>query len=217
MDFNDGSQYRVVTDPARQLEEREVYCFRAASWSQSRGGLYVDTAFHRHRTDLAAMPALLMYQFVYAHTTPEAQADFLVDALGGPLRSNEMVMLDTEAGGGFTNENVWGFARRWLTVVEEALQCRAWVYVPSALAVGLDRTRTGQRLVMAPRYSGGPQRGAAPWWPHDVHQFTDRGPFPGCPETGDVSFTSLTAQQMLARCNPAGITCECSEGATRGV
>lgn len=210
MEFNDGSQYRVVTKPIEQVNERDVYCFRAAS---ARGGsMYVDTAFERHREVLAAMDALLMYQYVYAEYSPEAQAEFLLSTVGGVLRVNEMVMLDIEAGSGIADPV--NFTHRWLAVVEPVLRCLAWVYVPSAFSNKLTRQVTGDRIVMAPRYSGGPERGLAPWWPHDVHQYTDRGYFPGCPQTGDVSYTDLTAYQMLARCNPDGVTCECAEGAT---
>ena len=208
MEFNDGSMYRVVLDPARQLAERQLYCHRAAS---ARGNVpYVDPTFVDHRNKLSAMPGLLFYQFVYlAAGTPEAQADLLVNALGGGLRTNEMVMLDVESGGGFTASNVVPFAQRWLARVESRLHTLAWVYVPSALAAGINRAVTGSRLVMAPRYSGTGARGTAPSWSHDVHQFTDRGYFPGCGQTGDTSYTTLTVDQMLRRCNPSGIATPC--------
>jgi GH25 family lysozyme M1 (1,4-beta-N-acetylmuramidase) len=203
MIMNDGSMYRVVTDPAAQLRERTVYMFRAAS---ARNGVpYVDTAFARHRDSLAAMPALCMYQFPWQNAgTPEQQAQFLIDTLGGGLRWNEMVMLDPEATSALTDPR--GFVQRWLAHIEPRLACRAWVYVPSSLAAALPRTVTGDRIVMAPRYSGTPNRGAPPTWPWDVHQYTDQGPFPGCTQSGDTSFTDLTAQQMLERCNPGAET-----------
>lgn len=198
MDFNDGSEYRVVTDPAAHLAARDTFCFRVAS---ARNGIpYLDTAFSWHRRELSRMPALLMYQFVWADAgTPEEQARYFVDAIG-TLRPNEMVMLDIEAGGSIPDPV--DFTRRWLAVVEPALNTRAWIYIPSTLADRLTPAVTGDRLRMAPRYSGTDQRGPAPWWPHDVHQYTDRGPFPGCPHTGDVSHTDLTAQQLLDRCQP---------------
>ncbi|MGH3910903.1 MAG: hypothetical protein ACRDRM_08720, partial [Pseudonocardiaceae bacterium] len=43
-------------------------------------------------------------------------------------------------------------------------------------------------------------RGAAPWWPHDVHQYTDKGYFPGCAKSGDLNYTTLSVDQILARC-----------------
>ncbi len=202
MIFNDGSQYRVVTDPAAQLAQRELYMFRAAS--ARNGVMYKDTAFDKHRDELARMPGLAMYQFVYQNVgTPENQADFLLGVIDG-LRWNEMIMLDIEAGGGITDPV--GFTRRWLAVVEAELDTQAWIYVPSVLSKQLTRQVTGNRIVMAPRYSGTAQRGTAPWWPHDVHQFTDAGPFPGCTQTGDTNYTSLTVSDMLARCNPNGLT-----------
>jgi GH25 family lysozyme M1 (1,4-beta-N-acetylmuramidase) len=204
VDFNDGSQYRVVTDPAKHRAAREIYCFRAAS---ARSGVpYVDTAFAQHRSSLAPMRALVMYQFVYTNAgTPEAQADFFLNALGGGLHTNEMVMIDPESGGGFTNSNVVDFTQRWLNRVEKALDTRAWVYVPSALSTGLSRAFTKDRIVVAPRYSGTAARGAAPWWPHDIHQYTDQGPFPGCAQSGDTNYTTLTVEDLLRRCNPNGI------------
>lgn len=204
MDFNDGSQYRVVTDPARHIEERELYCFRAASTRD--GTMYVDTAFERHRNDLASMRGLVMYQYVYVSASPEETADFFLAAIDG-LRENEMVMVDPEVGGGFTNENAPAWVQQWLDRVEAALDTRAWVYVPSALAAGLDRRFTDRRIVMAPRYSGTELRGDAPSWSWDVHQYTDRGYFPGCPDPagGDVSYTNMTVDDMLRRCNPNGI------------
>lgn len=214
--LNDGSQYRIVTDPAAHMAAREVFAFRAAS---ARGGtdLYVDTAFRQHRIELAAMPALVMYQFVYATLqTPEAQARFFLDALGGPLSVNEMVMVDPEVGGGFTTKNAADWVQRWLATVEPVLQALAWVYVPGALATALAPV-VGDRIVMAPRYSGTPERTFTPTWPHEVHQFTDRGDFPGCTQPGDLSYTALTAEDMLRRCNPQGITCECAEGPTRDI
>jgi GH25 family lysozyme M1 (1,4-beta-N-acetylmuramidase) len=210
MEFNDGSQYRQVVDPDAHMAARDLYMFRAASARRTDSRLYVDSYFMRHRETLAPMAGLVAYQFVWTHTPPEAQADFFLEALGGVLRTNEMVMVDPEPGGGFTNANAPEFVTRWLAVVEPALQCRAWVYVPGALSRGLDRAFTQDRIVMAPHYS------AVPQWSHDVHQFTDRGPFPGCPQEGDVSRTSLTVADLLRRCNPQGIACECAEGATRG-
>lgn len=198
MDFNDGSVFRVVTDPAAQLRQRQVYMHRAVTGVT--GAPAVDTTFASHRTRLAGMPLLVWYQFVYQNAgTPEAQADYLCKTLGS-LRPNEAVMLDIETRGGVTNPQ--DFARRWLAVVESRLRCRAWIYVPGALAAALPRSFTGDRIVMAPRYSGTASRGSPPAWPHDVHQYTDRGPFPGCAQSGDTSYTALTVAQLLARSRP---------------
>lgn len=207
MEFNDGSMYRVVTDPARQLAERQVYMHRAAS---ARGGApYVDPTFEDHRRRLARMPALVYFQFAYSDLSPVTQGRFLLAALGGGLCHNEMVMLDLEPGGGFAVTNAVAFFRAWVDVVEPALHTRAWVYVPLALAAALTPAVTGPRIRVAPRYSGTAARGTAPSWPYDVHQYTDRGYFPGCPQTGDTNFTSLTPTEMLARCNPDGIATPC--------
>lgn len=212
MDFNDGSEYRVVTDAARHMAEREFYCFRVAS--TRKGVMYVDAVFDRHRSSLAPMRGLLMYQFPYASASPEATADFFLKAIGGALRENEMVMIDPEVGGGFTNANAAAWTQRWLDYVEPALSTRAWVYVPGPLSTGLGRSFTKDRIVMAPRYSGSATRGAAPWWSHDVHQYTDKGYFPGCTQSGDTSFTNLSVIEMLRRCNPTGITSIHASGGT---
>jgi hypothetical protein len=167
MIFNDGSSYRVVTDPA--------------------------------------MPALCMYQFPWQNAgTPEQQAQFLIDTLGGGLRWNEMVMLDPEERSALVNPRE--FTQRWLAHIEPRLHCRSWVYVPGVLAAALPRTVTGDRIVMAPHPSATAQRGAPPDWPWDVHQYSFTGPFPGCTQSGDISYTELTAQQMLERCNPGAET-----------
>lgn len=195
MEFNDGSQYRVVSDPAAQLAQRELYCHRVASARD--GKKYVDTTFAQHRQALQAMKGLLYYQFVWQNAgTPEEQATFFCDAIG-QLADHEMVMLDIEVGGAITDPA--DFARRWLAVVEPRLRTRAWIYVPQALSKALHPLVDG-RLVMAPRYSGTATRGVKPDWPHDVHQYTDVGHFPGCKQSGDVSYTELTVQQMLDRC-----------------
>lgn len=204
VEFNDGSQYRIVSDPSQQLAQRSLFMGRAASGRN--GALYVDTAFPRHRDVLAGMPALCWYQYPWINLgTPEDHATFFCNALGGALRWNEMVMIDPEAGGGFTSADVQAWVARWLAVTESVLATKAWMYVPSTLAAGLPRAFTADRIIMAPRYSGTDAHGAEPWWPWDVHQYTDRGPFPGCAQTGDTSHTTLTAEQLLARCNPSGL------------
>lgn len=202
MEFNDGSQYRVLTSPAAQLAAgRSLFAYRVAS---ARGGRpYIDTAFRQHRDTTTRFRGTLLYQFVYADLSPESQADFFLSAIGS-LQTQEMVCLDVETGGGFNAGNVAGFAQRWLDLVEPALQTRAWLYVPGALASPLSGPLTAERVIWAPRYSGGPQRGSAPSWRHDVHQYTDRGPFPGCAATGDTSYTTHTTEALLARCNPTG-------------
>lgn len=202
--LNDGSQYRVVTDPEAHMATREVFAFRVAS---AKGGTapYVDTAFARHRDQLAGMRGLVMYQFAYANLSPESQAEFFLQALGGGLRWNEMIMIDPEVGGGFRNDQRSAdWVAHWLAIVEPALDARAWIYIPRALSPAL-QPLVGGRVVMAPRYSGTDRRGTSPDWPHDVHQFTDRGPFPGCSQSGDLSYSNLTADDMLARSNPSGM------------
>lgn len=200
MEFNDGSQYRVVSDPARHMREREMFEFRVAS--ARNGRLYVDTAFRYHREALRGMSALLLYQFAYGQWSAEQQADFFCDTVGR-LRPNEMVMLDIEQSSGISNPA--DFTRRWLARAEGWLGGLAWVYVPQELAAQVTRDVTGPRIVKAPRYSGGAGRGPAPWWPHDVHQYSDEGYFPGCSSStgGDVNWTAWTVDQMLARCKPA--------------
>lgn len=204
MEFNDGSEYRVLDSAVSQVQAgRELYAYRAASM---RGGqLYEDLAFNHHRQITAGvLRATLIYQFVYTSASPEAQADFFLQTLGYGLQPQEMVCLDLESGGGFTPANVTNFAERWLVRVEPALATKAWLYVPSALSSILSASVASDRIIWAPRYSGGAQRGAAPFWRHDVHQYTDRGFFPGCSMTGDTSYTTLTTEAMLARCNPGG-------------
>jgi GH25 family lysozyme M1 (1,4-beta-N-acetylmuramidase) len=209
VEFNDGSQYREVSNFAAYMAERDIYCCRAASASGSPRTPYVDTAFARHRAGFANIKALCFYQFPYTDAgSPEAQAQFFLDTLGGALRKHEMVMLDPESGGGFTAGNVQDFVRRWLAVVEPTLNTKAWIYVPSALSAGLPRSFTGDRLVMAPRYSGDASHGLEPSWPWDIHQYTDQGYFPGLLAStgvnGDTNHTDLTTDQILARCNPNG-------------
>jgi hypothetical protein len=192
MEFNDGSSYRVVTDPARHLRERPMFIGRAAS--ARNAGLYVDTSLAHHRTTLASMPLLVWYQYVWSQWGPETQAQFLIDTLGY-LKPNETVMLDIETAAGIADPA--DFSRRWLAHIEPRLKCRAWIYVPGALYPAL-APLIGGRVVVMPHYSG------VPTWPHDVHQYTDRGYFPGCPDQagGDVNRTALTVPQLLARSRP---------------
>jgi GH25 family lysozyme M1 (1,4-beta-N-acetylmuramidase) len=199
--FNDGSQYRVLTNPDAQLAAgRTLFAYRVAS--VRNGAPYVDTEFRTHRARTAhKFRATLLYQYVHAALTPESQADFFLNAVGNGLQSPEMVCLDAESAAGFTSTNVPIFAQRWLSRVESALNTRAWLYVPGALAAGLVPL-AADRVIWAPHYS------AVPTWRHDVHQYTDSGPFPGCAQSGDTSRTSLTAEQLLARCNPTGFSRE---------
>lgn len=200
MEFNDGSQYRVVTDPSRNRRERPMYEFRACSATNGRNK-YRDTAFDRHRRDFRGHP-VLMYQFPYQNAgSPEAQADFFLSIVS-PLGDLDMMMIDTEIMSGLVDPREW--TRRWLRHVEAKTGKLCWIYVPSHLLKPLDRSLTGPRIVKAPRYSGSARIGAKPWWSHDVHQYTDRGYFPGCPQSGDVNVTSWTVQDLLRRCNGGG-------------
>jgi hypothetical protein len=199
-EFNDGSQYRVLEDPAAYAAAgRDLFMYRVAS--QRADAMYVDTAFQQHRRAAAGLRGSCLYQYVYATPAPEQQAAFFCQAVG-VLQAHEMVMLDIESGGGIADHA--DLMRRWCRVVEPYMQTLAWIYVPGALATVLPRSVTGARIVMAPRY-GGP----VPTWSHDVHQYTDVGPFPGCSLTGDTSRTALTTEEMLARCNPGGTASPC--------
>jgi GH25 family lysozyme M1 (1,4-beta-N-acetylmuramidase) len=204
VEFNDGSQYRVLQNPDAQLQAgREMYAYRASS--ARNGALYVDSAFDYHRQVTAGrFKATLIYQFVYADFSASDQANYFLNALGYGLQTQEMVCLDMESSGGFGAQNTSTFARDWLSMVEAVLRCRAWVYVPQALSSALSSAVTPERLIWAPRYSGTPSRGPAPSWRYDAHQYTDRGFFPGCSLPGDTSYTAMTTDQMLARCNPSG-------------
>lgn len=202
MEFNDGSQYRVCADPSAYLAERDLFMFRACS--AKNGVPYVDRAFAYHRATMWECRGLVLYQYVYANAgTPEDQARFFLTTLGG-LATNEMVMLDIEPDGGVTDPV--DFMRRWCAVVEPALDTWAWIYVPGALASKLTRGVTEGRVVQAPRYSGTANRTTIPNWAHDVHQYTNQGYFPGCSETGDVSYTILTTATLLDRCNKGGFS-----------
>lgn len=198
--FNDGNQWHFVTDP--DAYPHPMYEMRAAS---ARNGVpYVDPQFHRQRELLQPrVGGFLIYQFPYQNAgSPESQADFFCRAVG-TLRPNEMVMLDTEAGSGLVDPA--DFMRRWCRIVESRLQTLAWIYVPKALAGQLTRAVTGNRIVKAPRYSGNAGRGTPPDWPHDVWQYTDRGPFPGSAHgPGDVNTTEWSLPELLKRSGRPG-------------
>jgi len=145
----------------------------------------------------------LHYQFPYENAgTPERQADFFCNAIG-ELRPNEMVMLDTEGASGLRDPA--DFTLRWYSVVEPRLRTLSWSYVPRDLRNSLTRAVTGRRIVKVPYYSGHSGVGTAPSWPYDVHQYTDRGPFPGSPHgPGDCNVTGWTTEGLLAHCRGAG-------------
>jgi Glycosyl hydrolases family 25 len=197
VEFNDGNEWHYVTDPGAYLRERDMYEMRACSASGGRP--FVDPEFYQQRDAMAGVRCFMAYQFPYQNAgSPEYQADFFCDTLG-KLRPNEIIMLDTEARGGLSDPA--GFLYRWCARAESRLNTLAVIYVPSALAGALTRVVTGPRLVKAPRYSGGPNRGAPPWWPYDIWQYTDRGWFPGSPHgPGDVNYTDLATEQVLAHC-----------------
>lgn len=201
MDFNDGSQFRVLANVDAQIQGgRSLYAYRLGSMRDRV--MYVDNAYAHHRALVADRMATVLYQYVWPRwATPEQQADFLLAAVDG-LRTREMVCLDLEPGSrdspsGLTAGNVAEFAHRWLARVEPALNTRAWLYIPSVFALPMSPV-VEDRVVWSPHYS------ATPTWPHDAHQYTDHGFFPGCSQTGDVSRTNLTADQLLSRCNPGG-------------
>lgn len=206
-EFNDGSQYRIVSNPTEHLKHRRMFETRVCSAKNGRD-LYIDTAFRRHRSELGPhLEALLLYAFPYQNAgSPEAQARYFIDALGGSLRPNEMVMLDTESGSGLNNPA--DFMRRWCAVVERTLDTLAWIYVPMDLSRALNRSVTGDRLTKKPRYSGGPGKGKPPTWEYDPRrdawQYTDKGWFPGCPQSGDCNTIDLTISEMLTRCRRPG-------------
>jgi hypothetical protein len=62
MEFNDGSQYRVLTNlDAYVGAGRDTYMFRASS--ATNGVPYTDTQFGHHRSIAAPLRAVIMYQF----------------------------------------------------------------------------------------------------------------------------------------------------------
>ncbi len=196
MEFSDGNQWHYVTDPAAYEQNRLMYEYRAASGST--GQMLIDTKFAQQRAAMQPLlDGMLYYQKPYNKETPEAQANMFCDLLGR-LAPNEMVMLDIE--GDINVPDPADFMHRWLGVVESRLNTLAWIYVPQSLSGVLTRAVTGNRIVKAPKYSGADQRGPAPSWPHDVHQYSDKGWFPGGNGPGDVNFTDLTVPQMLDRC-----------------
>lgn len=199
MQFCDGNQWHYVTNVDAYLGAGfDMYEMRTCS--ARNGRMYVDLQFENQRRLLQPrLRGYLHYQFPYQNAgTPEDQANFFCNAIG-ELRPNEMVMLDTEEGSGL--KDPVNFTRRWCNIVEPRLRTLAWNYVPSALAKQLTREVTARRIVKAPRYSGHSGVGAVPYWPHDVHQYTKEGPFPGSPHgPGDRNITSWTTEGLLARC-----------------
>jgi len=198
-EFNDGNQWHYVTDPAAYERARLMYEYRVASGST--GQMLMDTQWVQQRAAMQPLlDGMLYYQKPYNRESPEAQANLFCDLLGH-LAPNEMVMLDIE--GDINVPDPADFMRRWCAVVEPRLNTLAWVYVPQSLSGALTRAVTGNRIVKAPKYSGTDQRGPAPSWPYDVHQYTDKGAFPGGNGPGDANFTDLTVPQMLDRCRLA--------------
>jgi len=198
-EFNDGNQWHYVTDPAAYERARLMYEYRVASGST--GQMLVDTQWVQQRAAMQPLlDGMLYYQKPYNKESPEAQANLFCDLLGH-LAPNEMVMLDIE--GDINVPDPADFMRRWCAVVEPRLNTLAWIYVPQSLSGALTRAVTGNRIVKAPKYSGTDQRGPAPSWPYDVHQYTDKGAFPGGNGPGDANFTDLTVSQMLDRCRLA--------------
>ncbi len=199
MEWSDGNQYHYITDSAAYERACLMYEYRVLSGST--GQMLTDTRFAQQR---AAMQPLLDGMLYYAkpdsQSTPEQQAALFCDLLGR-LAPNEMVMLDTEPSCNLADYA--DFMRRWCAVVEPRLNTQAWIYVPQALSGALTRAVTGNRIVKAPKYSGTDQRGPAPSWPYDVHQYTDKGVFPGGNGPGDANFTDLSVPQMLDRCRLA--------------
>jgi len=195
-EFSDGNQWHYITDPAAYERARLMYEYRVASGST--GQMLVDTQWVQQRAAMQPLlDGMLYYQKPYNKESPEAQANLFCDILGH-LAPNEMVMLDIE--GDINVPDPADFVRRWCAVVEPRLNTLAWIYIPQSLSGALTRAVTGNRIIKAPKYSGTDQRGPAPSWPYDVHQYSDRGWFPGGNGPGDANFTDLTVPQMLDRC-----------------
>lgn len=197
MEYNDGSQFRVVTDPARYMRERSAYEFRVCS-AKNGNNLYVDTAFAKHRRDLQGLSLLVMYAFPYQNAgSPESQANYFADVLG-KLGPNEVAMLDCEDASGLKNPT--DFSLRWSVQVTKRLGGLEIQYAPKSLSGSINHRTMGNRLLKAPRYSGGSGKGAAPTWDYDIWQYSDQGYFPGCSQSGDINFTNLSVNDILARC-----------------
>lgn len=195
-EFNDGNQWHFITDPNAYAQNRLLYEMRVCSGST--GSMLIDTSWVQQRAAIQPLlDGMLYYQKPYNKESPEAQANLFCDLLGR-LAPNEMVMLDIE--GDINVPDPADFVRRWCAVVEPRLNTLAWIYVPQSLSGALTRAVTGNRIVKAPKYSGTDQRGPAPTWDHDVHQYSDKGWFPGGNGPGDANFTDLTVPQMLDRC-----------------
>lgn len=194
MEFNDGSKYRVLTNPQAQVQAgRTMYAYKACGASGDQQT--VDSAFSRHRIARDSFKATLIYQFVYVRFSPEASANFFVDTIGS-LCPGEMVALDPEAGGGFTAANVLDYCRRWLTVVESKLDTKAWIYTAKDFSAALS-VLTKDRVLWIPRYNDQPPS----WSRWDVWQKSEAGAFPGCAEgIGDLNYTPLSVEELLAKC-----------------
>lgn len=197
-EFNDGNQYHFITDPDAYASQRTMYEMRV--WSGSTGSMLEDTKWREQRRLMQPrLDGILWYQKPFNGMSPEEQANLLCDSLV-KLEPNEMVMLDTEKNANQPTSNLGDYAdfmRRWCAVVEPRLNTWAWIYVPLNLSQQLNRGVTGNRIVKAPHYS------ATPNWPHDVHQYTDNGYFPGANGNGDCNRTALTVREMLDRCRRA--------------
>jgi len=201
MEWSDGNQWHYITDPAAYAQARLLYEYRVCSGST--GQMLVDTRWVQQRAAMQPLlDGMLYYQKPYNKESPEVQANLFCDLLGH-LAPNEMVMLDIE--GDINVPDPADFMRRWCAVVELRLNTLAWIYVPQSLSGALTRAVTGNRIVKAPKYSGTDQRGPAPSWPYDVHQYTDKGAFPGGNGPGDANFTDLTVPQMLDRCRTVSV------------
>lgn len=188
--YNDLNQWHYVVDRDAHLAAgRRVVELRAMSGTT--GTMLVDKVWRQQRALFQpVMDLVVHYQKPYAGQSPERQATDFCALLGG-LEPNERVLYDGERDLDVPDRTE--FARRWLGVLEDRLDTLAQVYVPGTIRGEFPRSFTGDRIVKAPHYSGTPD------WPHDVHQFTDRGPIPGGNTTGDVNRTRLTVVELLAR------------------
>lgn len=196
MEFNDGSKYVILKKPELQVQAgRTLYAYKGCGASGST--LTKDPYFDHHRNLRDYFKGTLIYQFVYAHISPEASAEFFVKTLGGELNPGEMVAIDPEVDGGFDSSNVFDYCRRWLAVVETKLNTKAWIYTAKDFNAAL-APLTKDRVKWVPRYNTEPPS----WSSWDVWQNSDKGPFPGSDQgVGDTNQTSLTTEQLLARCN----------------
>ncbi len=135
VDGIDVSRWQGAIDWQAVAADGIVFAFIRVSDGDPAGDGVADSRFDENWA--AAKAAGIMvgaYQFFRPNQNVDAQADFLVDKLGGQLEPGDLPpVIDVEADGGLSDSQVAAAIRQWLERVESQLGVKPIIYTSAYL------------------------------------------------------------------------------------